>query len=146
VSKGKGKGREGKKRINAAAYTRGNAFVSATGQWAGCAIISNQGRRGNGSGFADSLVCSRPRAETRGLAPVTDLRYNSVPAETHAQPCRKPRLPCLVCSYHGQGYFQGQERHSSGLARGRESEMRGVLRIDLVRRDGTHKYRRPDPA
>jgi hypothetical protein len=27
-----------------------------------------------------------------------------------------------------------------------ESEMRGVLRIDLVRRDGTHKDRRPDPA
>ena len=93
-------------------------------------MISNQGRRGNGSGFAESLVCSRPRAETRGLAPVTDLRYNSVPAETHAQPCRKPRLPCFVCSYHRQGFFQGQERHSSGLARGRESEMRDVLRID----------------
>jgi hypothetical protein len=30
---GEGKGKEGKGRINAAAYTTGNAFVSATGQW-----------------------------------------------------------------------------------------------------------------
>jgi hypothetical protein len=77
-------------------------------------------RQGNGVGCAIivistealvSLVCSRPRAETRGLAPVRAERtYGTFSTcRRPAQPCRKPR--CRA-SFAGKPFFRACPRES----------------------------------
>lgn len=150
-----GRGREGKGRINAAAYTTGNAFVSATGQLGGMCNNINRGTAWSSRARREDwmVLCFGWCVAGRALKPgvwllSTRASGPTVPSSTcRRQPSPAESLAAVPRLLVAQGRDSNcQERQSSELARGRERDEMREREVWTKSRRETHKYsKRPDP-